>query len=352
MSPGNGAETSRAGIRQLAHAVAVVRPRIGDLSIAGVCCAAPPHSCKPFPSTDPAPPTTNQFRPINQCHSSTPTHFPLRLQGYGSTLGSILCLSVLALVLQALPSLPLQVLTILIWMTARFFMYASYFAIFGALFGFRNFGRLVAVDNIFNGLFGLLQYPLTYLAIHPLNGNFMWVNLAQVRRGGVRATTMWDGWGMSACWTCSVQGAPSMCAPPFQARARTAHASARLRPVRSPAPAVPAHGAPCGPPAPPPSRRGHPSRPPAPGAQAACLVPLAWFCWAMYKWEREDLVPIRPLEGEELPCDMLGHQERKKLKDLHLPHLGLGELKMPSMQLPAAIRKLTRSGTRERDGEV
>ena len=56
----------------------------------------------------------------------------------------------------------------------------SYFAIFGALFGFRNFGRLVAVDNLFNGLFGLLQYPLTYLAIHPLNGNFLIVNLSLV----------------------------------------------------------------------------------------------------------------------------------------------------------------------------
>ena len=33
----------------------------------------------------------------------------------------------------------------------------SYFAIFGALFGFRNFGRLLAIDNTFNGLFGLLQ---------------------------------------------------------------------------------------------------------------------------------------------------------------------------------------------------
>ncbi|RMZ52921.1 hypothetical protein APUTEX25_001040, partial [Auxenochlorella protothecoides] len=174
-------------------------------------------------------------------------------KGYGSTLGSILGLSVLTLVV-----------TILIWMTARFFMYASYFAIFGALFGFRNFGRLVAVDNIFNGLFGLLQYPLTYLAIHPLNGNFMWVNLGQ----------------------------------------------------------------------------------------AACLIPLSWFCVAMYRWEREDLVPIRPLEGEELPCDMLGHQERKKLKDLHLPNLGLGELRMPHVQLPEAIRKLTRSGTREREVEV
>ena len=35
--------------------------------------------------------------------------------------------------------------------------YRSYFAIFGNLFGFKNFGKLVAADNIFNSLFGLLQ---------------------------------------------------------------------------------------------------------------------------------------------------------------------------------------------------
>lgn len=33
----------------------------------------------------------------------------------------------------------------------------SYFAIFGNLFGFKNFGKLVAADNIVNSLFGLLQ---------------------------------------------------------------------------------------------------------------------------------------------------------------------------------------------------
>jgi hypothetical protein len=42
----------------------------------------------------------------------------------------------------------------------------SYFAIFGALFGFRNFGRLVAIDNTFNGLIGLLQVELAFLALH------------------------------------------------------------------------------------------------------------------------------------------------------------------------------------------
>lgn len=67
----------------------------------------------------------------------------------------------------------------------------------------------------------------------------------------------------------------------------------------------------------------------------------------MYKWEREDLVPIRPLEGEELPCDMLGPQQRKQLKDLHLPNLHLADIRLPHVQLPEAIRKLTRPGSNE-----
>lgn len=75
-----------------------------------------------------------------------------------------------------------------------------------------------------------------------------------------------------------------------------------------------------------------------PLAQACCLLPLMWFCVAMYRWEREDLVPIRPMEGEELPCDMLGPQSRKKIKDLHLPSLHL-----PDLRLPDALRKLGRT---------
>lgn len=45
-------------------------------------------------------------------------------KGYGATLGTILVLSVVTLVLQAIPSLSLQIITITVWMTARFFMYA------------------------------------------------------------------------------------------------------------------------------------------------------------------------------------------------------------------------------------
>jgi hypothetical protein len=166
-------------------------------------------------------------------------------KGYGWTLGTINALAVLTSILQAIPWLWIQSITLIVWMVARFFMYSSYFAIFGGLFGFRNFGRLVAIDNTFNGLFGLLQYPLTYLGIHALDGNFTWINICQ----------------------------------------------------------------------------------------AILLLPLFMFCYYMGKWEREDLVPIRPLEGEELPCDMMGARERKalpqrlQLPQMHLPHIELPQLR-------------------------
>lgn len=160
-------------------------------------------------------------------------------KGHGWTLGSINALAVLSSVLQALPALWIQSVTLVVWMVARFFMYSSYFAIFGGLFGFRNFGRLVAIDNTFNGIFGLLQYPLTYLAIHSFDGNFTAINIGQV----------------------------------------------------------------------------------------IVLLPLFLFCYFMGKWEREDLVPIRPLEGEELPCDMVGARTRKQLPHMHLPHIELPHLR-------------------------
>ena len=67
--------------------------------------------------------------------------------------------------------------------------------------------------------------------------------------------------------------------------------------------------------------------------QVVVLLPLFLFCYYMGKWEREDLVPIRPLEGEELPCDMMGTRERKALPQLpqlpqmHLPHIELPHLR-------------------------
>jgi len=81
----------------------------------------------------------------------------LDTKGYGATLGAINLLGVLASLCQALPGLKVQALTLALWAIGRFLLYTSYFAIFGALFGFRNFGRMVAIDNTVNGLVGLLQ---------------------------------------------------------------------------------------------------------------------------------------------------------------------------------------------------
>lgn len=38
------------------------------------------------------------------------------------------------------------------------------------------------------------------------------------------------------------------------------------------------------------------------------------------------------MEGEELPCDMMGERQRKKFADMHLPSLHMPSL--PSMTLP------------------
>lgn len=49
---------------------------------------------------------------------------PLYVQGYGITLGTINGLNVASSILQAIPNLQVQVVTIVTWMIARFFMYS------------------------------------------------------------------------------------------------------------------------------------------------------------------------------------------------------------------------------------
>jgi hypothetical protein len=74
-----------------------------------------------------------------------------------------------------------QIVTLIVWCAGRFFLYTSYYSIFGALFGFTNFGRMLAIDNTVNGLFGLLQLPLTNWGLHGLHGNFTAINMIQAR---------------------------------------------------------------------------------------------------------------------------------------------------------------------------
>eukprot|EP00208_Stichococcus_sp_RCC1054_P002385 CAMPEP_0206140458 /NCGR_PEP_ID=MMETSP1473-20131121/9531_1 /ASSEMBLY_ACC=CAM_ASM_001109 /TAXON_ID=1461547 /ORGANISM="Stichococcus sp, Strain RCC1054" /LENGTH=615 /DNA_ID=CAMNT_0053534611 /DNA_START=553 /DNA_END=2400 /DNA_ORIENTATION=+ len=138
-------------------------------------------------------------------------------KGYGITLGTINALSVLTSALQAIPNLQVQAVTLVVWTVARFFLYSSYFTIFGVLFGFKNFGKMVAIDNTVNGLIGLLQLPVSWLGIRHLNGNFTAINISQI----------------------------------------------------------------------------------------IILMPVFIFCWMMHKWSSENLVPIRPMEGEQLPDNMV-----------------------------------------------
>lgn len=53
-----------------------------------------------------------------------------------------------------------------------------------------------------------------------------------------------------------------------------------------------------------------------PWLQAVVLSPFFLFAYMMYKWERTDLVPIRPNEGEELPCNMVGPRTLREAKFL------------------------------------
>ena len=147
-------------------------------------------------------------------------------KGYGATLATINLLNLAASLAQAIPSLRFQAVTLILWTYGRFFLYTSYFTIFGALFGFRHFGRMVAVDNCVNGAVGLVQLPLTSWGLHGLGGDFTAVNLIQ----------------------------------------------------------------------------------------AAVLLPLFAFCWCMRRWEREDLVPIRPAEGEALPVNLLGPRAERRAR--------------------------------------
>jgi hypothetical protein len=68
---------------------------------------------------------------------------------------------------------PLQVLTFVLWAAARFLLYSSFFAITGSLFTYRSFGRVVGLISSATGLVGLLQLPLTNLAINRFQRNFL-----------------------------------------------------------------------------------------------------------------------------------------------------------------------------------
>ena len=65
--------------------------------------------------------------------------------------------------------------------------------------------------------------------------------------------------------------------------------------------------------------------------QVAILLPLFVFCWFMYNWETDeaDQVPILPVEGEELPCNIKGPRllrEANFLQSLETKLAGAGAI--------------------------
>eukprot|EP01025_Chloroclados_australasicus_P026378 TRINITY_DN2619_c1_g2_i1.p1 TRINITY_DN2619_c1_g2~~TRINITY_DN2619_c1_g2_i1.p1 ORF type:complete len:420 (-),score=47.01 TRINITY_DN2619_c1_g2_i1:96-1355(-) len=99
--------------------------------------------------------------------------------GFGTTLLVILCGGVLDSLLQAVPNLQIQIATLVVWSADGFCLYAAFYSIVGSIFSFTNFGKIVAVISVINGFMGFLQYPLLQLVLGPLNGQFIYVNLAQ-----------------------------------------------------------------------------------------------------------------------------------------------------------------------------
>eukprot|EP01024_Parvocaulis_polyphysoides_P037683 TRINITY_DN33646_c0_g1_i3.p3 TRINITY_DN33646_c0_g1~~TRINITY_DN33646_c0_g1_i3.p3 ORF type:complete len:153 (+),score=31.86 TRINITY_DN33646_c0_g1_i3:790-1248(+) len=99
--------------------------------------------------------------------------------GYGTTFLVILIGGIFESLLQAVPNLQIQIATLALWSVDRFCLYAAYYSIVGSIFGFNNFGKIVGVKSFINGLVGFLQYPVLALVLGPLNGDFLYVNIAQ-----------------------------------------------------------------------------------------------------------------------------------------------------------------------------
>lgn len=59
------------------------------------------------------------------------------------------------------------------WAAARYLLYSSFFTIVGSIFSYQSFGRIYGVISVTAGLLGLLQLPLTNLAINRLDRNFL-----------------------------------------------------------------------------------------------------------------------------------------------------------------------------------
>eukprot|EP00854_Cymbomonas_tetramitiformis_P030155 gene30155-37664_t len=100
-------------------------------------------------------------------------------QGFGVTMLFVNVGGITCALLQAVPLLEVQLLTLTVWTVTRFVLYSGFFTMLGALFGYSNFGTLTGMASAANGIVGLLQYPLTDLALTTFEGDFTWINISQ-----------------------------------------------------------------------------------------------------------------------------------------------------------------------------
>lgn len=68
----------------------------------------------------------------------------------------------------------------MVWSTARYLLYSTFFTAIGTLFSYKNFGRITAVVSVIQALTGLTQLPLTDFAIEDLEKEFLYLHIGEI----------------------------------------------------------------------------------------------------------------------------------------------------------------------------
>ena len=96
--------------------------------------------------------------------------------GFLTTLTLTNSLLLVATACLLVPSLELTYLSAIVYAVGRVSLWALYFSYTAHVFGFRHFGKLVGCGLTLAACFSLLQYPLLYLCIRVLDGDFTVAN--------------------------------------------------------------------------------------------------------------------------------------------------------------------------------
>lgn len=101
-------------------------------------------------------------------------------RGFGMTFFVINAMGMITNGLAAIPLLPLQVVTFVIWGLYRVLLFSAVYALVAYAFAFRHFGKLSGLCLCVCGVVGLAQVAITAFVSHVLNDDFFYVNIAFV----------------------------------------------------------------------------------------------------------------------------------------------------------------------------